>query len=182
MFERQGMREQHAVHSVLRERIIEHLIVGKLLRRLWAVGNTSVEILRSEFDRGGYDLVADFGSVTRHIQLKCSRIEGDTREQTVSLNLSAKASGCIVWIIVDDDLNFQHFLWFGSAPGEPLPDIHGMPVAKHSKGDSKGVKLERPNLRKVPKNEFQLVESVDELLDRLLGPSWQAERGLSVEV
>ena len=60
--------EQHSLHSVLRERIVEHLLTGELLRRLWSFGITSVEILRSEFDRGGYDLVADNGPVVRHVQ------------------------------------------------------------------------------------------------------------------
>lgn len=48
---------QHSIHSTLRERIVEHVFVGDALRRLWQLGVTDVEVLRSEFDAGGYDLV-----------------------------------------------------------------------------------------------------------------------------
>ncbi|CAB3805334.1 hypothetical protein [Pararobbsia alpina] len=47
--------EQHYVHSVLRERIVEHVFVGDVLRRLWQRGVTDLELLRSEYDAGGYD-------------------------------------------------------------------------------------------------------------------------------
>ena len=47
----------HAIHSTLREQIVEHVFVGDVLRRLWQRGVTDVEVLRSEFDAGGYDLV-----------------------------------------------------------------------------------------------------------------------------
>ena len=48
--------ERHSLHSVLREVILEHLLIGELLRVLWRRGITDAEILRSEFDAGGYDL------------------------------------------------------------------------------------------------------------------------------
>ena len=165
--------EQHALHSVLRERICEHLLVGSLLRRLWSESNVSVEILRAEFDRGGYDLVADFGSITRHIQLKCSRIDGTTVEQTVSLNLAKKPSGCVIWAVIDDALEFQHFLWFGGEAGEALPSLEGLKTAKHVKANALGIKLDRPNLRKVPRRLFRRIDDVDGLLTSLFGPSWR---------
>jgi len=164
---------QHALHSVLREQIVEHILIGSLLRRLWSEGNTSVEILKSEFDRGGYDLVADFGTVTRHIQLKCSRLGGTTVEQTISLNLAQKPSGCVIWAVIDDDLEFQHFLWFGGRPGEPLPGLEGLKPARHVKANALGMKLERPNLRKVPKRLFRRIDGLDDLLSVLFGPSWR---------
>ena len=45
------------VHSTLRERIVEHVFVGDALRALWRLGGHDVEVLRSEFDAHGYDLV-----------------------------------------------------------------------------------------------------------------------------
>lgn len=44
---------QQYTHSVLRKRIVEHVFVGEALRRLWQLGVTDVEVLRSEFDAGG---------------------------------------------------------------------------------------------------------------------------------
>jgi len=43
----------HYINSTLRERIVEHVFVGEALRRLWQLGVTDVEVLRSEFDAGG---------------------------------------------------------------------------------------------------------------------------------
>ena len=50
----------HNVHSTLREQIVEHVFMGDALRRLWQLGMTDVEVLRSEFDAGGYDLVMSY--------------------------------------------------------------------------------------------------------------------------
>jgi hypothetical protein len=166
---------QHSLHSVLRERIVEHLLVGKLLQTLWSVGNTSVEILRSEYDRGGYDLVADFGSVTRHVQLKCSIVGASAADQKISLSMAAKPAGCVIWVVVSPTLEFDHFLWFGGSPNESLPEISDFRVAKHVKANAQGVKAERNNLRKVSKSKFTWVEDVKGILERLFGPSWQSQ-------
>jgi len=42
--------DRHFTHSTLRERIVEHVFVGDVLRTLWRLGVTDVEILRPEFD------------------------------------------------------------------------------------------------------------------------------------
>jgi hypothetical protein len=62
----------HYRHSSLRERIIEHIFVGDALREWWRDGVIDVEVLRSEFDAHGYDLVMSRGRIVRHIQLKAS--------------------------------------------------------------------------------------------------------------
>jgi hypothetical protein len=49
--------DRHFTHSTLRERIVEHVCVGDVLRTLWRLGVTDVEILRPEFDAHGYDVV-----------------------------------------------------------------------------------------------------------------------------
>lgn len=46
----------HYAQSTLRERIVEHVFLLDALRRLWQRKVTEVEVLRSEFDAGGYDL------------------------------------------------------------------------------------------------------------------------------
>lgn len=159
----------HYLNSTLQERIVEHVFVGEALRRLWQRGVTDVEVLRSEFDAGGYDLVMSRGKVVRHIQFKTSMIDGKKASITASLKLMEKPSGCIIWILVDSKLEFQTYLWMGNDPGERLSDIQKMKPAKHTKGNAQGVKLERPNQRIVPKSEFTTVSSIDEVLDRLFG-------------
>lgn len=161
--------DPHFLHSTLRERIVEHVFVGDLLRRLWQRDITDVEVLRSEFDAGGYDLVLGSNKIMRHIQFKSSRVDGKAANVKVSLKLSEKPSGCVIWIIVQPNLTFDHYLWFGGAPGEVLPSLETFRVAKHSKGNSDGVKLEQPNHRVVPRGQFKRLSSLDEVIERLFG-------------
>src|ERR1035437_4906557 len=121
----------HYVHSTLRERIIEHVFVGDILRRLWQLGVTDVEVLRSEFDAGGYDLVMSYRKIVRHIQFKTMMVNGKAASIKASLKLMEKPSGCIIWIIVTPELVLQSYLWLGGPPGQPLPDIQDLRVAKH---------------------------------------------------
>jgi len=159
----------HYVHSTLRERIVEHVFVGDTLRRLWQLGVTDVEVLRSEFDAGGYDLVMSFRKIVRHIQFKTSMADGKAADIKASLKLMDKPSGCIIWILVTPELELESYLWFGSPPGQPLPDIHGMKVAKHAKANAEGIKAQRPEQRIVPRGRFERLGSLDEVLERLFG-------------
>ncbi len=159
-----------AYHSHLRERIVEHVFVGEMLRYLWRRGVTNAEVLRSEFDAGGYDLVVGLGSVQRHIQFKSSQRTSRTAEVTLSMRLAEKQSGCVVWVVVDDKLNLDHFLWFGGEPGEPLPMIDDLPVAKNVRANALGVKTARPNHRRIGKGRFTKLESLEGIIARLFGP------------
>ena len=68
-------------HSSYRERLIEHLFVGEVLRTLWLSGISEVEVLKSEVDGEGYDLVLECRSVVRHIQLKAGPTGGQAGER-----------------------------------------------------------------------------------------------------
>jgi hypothetical protein len=159
----------HSIHSTLRERIVEHVFIGDALRRLWQLGVTDVEVLRSEFDAGGYDLVMSYRKVVRHIQFKSVMEGGKAANVKVSLALLEKPSGCVLWIVLSPKLELKSYRWFGGQPGEPLPDIRDMKVAKHSKGNAEGTKLERPNHRIVPRGRFEQLETLDSVLTRLFG-------------
>jgi len=52
-------------HSTLRERIVEHVFVGDVLRTLWRRGITDVEIVWPEFDAHGYDVVMSRGPTSQ---------------------------------------------------------------------------------------------------------------------
>ena len=67
------------------------------------------------------------------------------------------------------DLQLDSFLWFGSEPGEPLPDITDMETARHAKGNARGTKLERNNHRVIPRNRFERLGTIGEVLHRLFG-------------
>jgi len=159
----------HYIHSTLRERIVEHMFVGHALQRLWQLGVTDVEVLRSEFDAGGYDLVMSYRGLVRHIQFKTVTVDGKADEIKVSLKLGEKPSGCVIWIVVTPELDLQSYLWFGGPPGERLPDIRDMKVAKHSKGNAEGTKAKRPNHRIIRRSQFERLDTVDSVLSRLFG-------------
>ncbi len=60
------------------------------------------------------------------------------------------------------------YRFFGGAPGEPLL-LEGFRTAKHSKGNTTGVKLERPAIRVVPAGQFKRVSDIAALVDLLFG-------------
>jgi hypothetical protein len=159
----------HSIHSTLRENIVEHIFCGELLRYLWEKKVYDAEILKSEFDAGGYDLVLSYRKVIRHIQMKVSREGGARANVGVNLRLSEKPSGCVIWIIVNERLQFQRFLWFGGAPGEPLPSVETMKLVKHTKANAQGTKAERQGHREVNRRCFSPMTDMGALLQHLLG-------------
>ena len=161
---------EHNLYSSYREMLLEHLFSGEVLRHLWLRGNTRIEVLKPQVDDAGYDLVLEANGVVRHVQLKSSHAGSSTAEVKVGLALAKKPSGCVIWLWFDPKtLSLGPFLWFGGAPGSPLPDLSAFKVAKHTKGNALGVKLERPSIRVVPKNQFQTIVSVPDLCTKLFG-------------
>lgn len=162
--------EQHYLNSTLREKIVEHIFVGEMLRRLWQLRIADVEILRSEFDAGGYDLVFSRRDIVRHVQLKTVSEGGAAARVTVNIKLADRPSGCVVWIVVGPGLELCSYLWFGAAPGAPLPSLAGLATARHTKGDATGLKAERPNHRTIPRRAFEPVPTLDGVIAKLFGP------------
>jgi hypothetical protein len=160
----------HTHQSVYRERLLEHLLIGDLLRHSWLHHGATLEMSQPSIDRAGHDVVLEANGVTRHVQLKTSSNNAKTASQKVHLGLGTKPSGCVVWIRFNPDtLSIGPFHFFGAAPGEPLPPIDQFRVAKHSKGNAEGIKLERPNVRLVPLSKFRSVVDVPELYIALFG-------------
>jgi hypothetical protein len=155
----------HSQYSSLREKVIEHLFVGDLLRFLWRRGVRDMEVLRSEVDRGGYDLVVECNGVWRHIQLKASHLGTKTSMVNVNLHLARKPTGCVVWIRFDrDTLELGPYLWFGAEPGKVLPEL-GSKVGRHTRGN----KAERPSIRVLRKTQFLEIPNVAGLVQKLFG-------------
>ncbi|HEY2528196.1 MAG TPA: hypothetical protein VGJ20_09660, partial [Xanthobacteraceae bacterium] len=66
---------------------------------------------------------------------------------TASIKLAEKPSGCMLWILFDQDtLQLGPLLWFGGRRGEKLRDLGGL-IAKHAKANSRGEKTEKPGHR-----------------------------------
>lgn len=160
----------HNSHSAYREKLLEHLFVGELLRYLWRNDVMDVEFLRPEVDSGGFDLVIAYMRTIRHIQLKSSHCDSATACQKVNVRLAQKQSGCVVWMqFHPDTLALGPFLWFGGGPGEPIPDLSQFPLGKHTKGNSKGIKLERPSIRVIPRAAFRELNSIGDVVYALFG-------------
>jgi hypothetical protein len=150
--------------------LLEHLFAGEVMRHVWRSGIRRLEILKPQVDDGGYDLVLEGNNVTRHVQLKATFQGSKVARFNVHTSLAAKPSGCVVVLLFDPHtLALGPFLWFGGAPGEPLPDLNRYPIAKHTKGNARGVKLPRPRLRVLPRSAFQQLASITEVAERLFG-------------
>ena len=159
---------KHSEHSSYREKLIEHLFIGELLKLSWQKGDCQLEVSNPEVDNSGYDVIAEANGVIRHIQLKASYIGGKTSRQKIHLNLAEKPSGCVIWVYFNEDtLDLGPFYYFGGKPGEALPNIEGAKIARHTKGDQDGYKAERPNIREISKGKFTCFESVEAVYDAL---------------
>src|SRR6266404_2937048 len=161
---------EHNVYSSYREVLLEHLFAGEIMRHLWLRGNIRIETLKPQIDDAGYDIVLEANGVVRHVQLKSSHTGSSTGDVKVSVHLAKKPSGCVIWVWFDPKtLRLGPFLWFGDARGLPLPDLSKFKVAKHTKGNAQGVKLERPNVRVIPKSRFESIATFDDLVTKLFG-------------
>lgn len=127
-----------------------------------------VEVLRSEFDAHGYDLVLQRGGVVRHVQFKTGVREKPVRV-SVALALADKPSGCVIWIQVDDNLQLLRFWWFGAGPTERLP-LLGDRISKRIARTTEGVRPNREGHRIVNGSRFSLIGNLDGVLETLFGP------------
>lgn len=161
---------QHTHFSSHREVLIEHLFVGEVMRCLWIRGISQLEVLKPQVDDGGYDLVFELNSIMRHVQLKSSVNSAVSAEVQASLNLLSKPGACVIWIQFDSEtIQLGPYLWFGGVPGERMPDIAELKIAKHVRENANGVKAERPNHRVIPKRLFEKVDDIDGIIARLFG-------------
>ena len=162
----------------MQEKILEHRFVAELTSCLWLRGIRDIEVLRSEVDAFGHDLVIEANGVIRHIQLKSSRNSAKTARVNINTRLSTKSSGCVIWYLYDPDtLELGPFRWLGTLPDLGLPDL-GDRVTKHSQGDGEGHKGLRHGLRVLPKARFNLAQTIDEIASYLFGFDMEDELAL----
>jgi len=160
----------HSTRSSHREALLEHLFAGEVIKNLWQRGDWRLEVLKPQVDDGGYDLVLEANAIVRHVQLKASFRGSKVSHAKINTLLAHKASGCVVFIWFDPvTLELGPFAFFGGAPGQPLPDVAGMKIGRHTKGNAEGVKAERPNMRKVPLSKFERLKTVEQVVSRLFG-------------
>ena len=158
-----------------RENLIEHVFISEILQECWFVREQPIEVLRSEVDAYGYDLVLECNSVIRHVQLKATEKGGSLKKQSVNRILESKPGGCVVWILfrhLSDVGRIQlSYLYFGGKlPLDHMPTLGDMP-AKNPRS-----KTLRNNIRLLNAKQFDVISTTSELLDRMFGGA-QAVRG-----
>lgn len=158
--------EAHFLHSSRREKILENIFIGEVLRELWRRKIYDAELLQSDIDAAGYDLVLSLDSGIRHIQLKAA-----TKPKSWAVNgkIVDKPSGCVIVILVADNLSIEGFLWFGNELGKPCDNIRELTSAKHSKGDATGKKAERKDTYKMGVSKFTKLNSFEAVVNALKG-------------
>jgi len=159
----------HSSDSSLREQALGHVFLGQLLTFMWRSGARDIEVLKSEVDRGGYDLVLEANGIIRHVQLKSSFRGSKVREVDVSTKLLRKPGGCVLWLEFDrESLAIERFYWFGGRAGDGLPDP-GPRISRHSKGNSNGEKNERPIHRVLTRGRFEPLANISQVAEKLFG-------------
>jgi hypothetical protein len=157
------------------EQLVEHVFISELLQEVYYRFGMTVEVLRSEIDASGYDIVFECNGIVRHVQLKTSKTDGKTSRQNINVALAEKPSGCVVWIVRSEESSDCRmrltYRFFGNDAGQPLPSLDEFKTAKHTKGNKDGVKAERPSIRVVPKGQFLTIDTTKELAKRLFGLS-----------
>lgn len=162
---------KHFEHSSFREKLIEHLFIGEMLKLSWLKDDCQLEVMKPEVDNAGCDVVLEDNNIIRHIQLKTSKLGAKASAQKVNVRLANKPSGCIVWIIFDEEtLELCSFYFFGAEAGKPLIGLENAKIAKHTKPNADGIKAERLNIRTINKSQFDHYDSIEALYNVLFIP------------
>ena len=163
--------EDMYLKSSFYEQLVEHVFISEVLQEVWYRFHQTVEVLRSEVDASGYDLVFECNRILRHVQLKTSRVGGKTARQKVNVALENKPSGCVVWIIREEDQATHRmtlsYKFFGDRAGSRLPSLDNYPSAKHTKGNKDGVKAEQSAIKVVPIRDFAKINTTTDLVVQL---------------
>lgn len=159
-------RDAHFLHSARREKILENLFIGEGLRELWRREIYDAELLQSDIDAAGYDLVLSLDSGVRYIQLKAAT---KPKPWPVNGKIVDKPGGCVIVIMVTDALKITGYLWFGNELGQPCDDIRRFIPSKHTKGDATGSKARRKDTYKMGVTKFQKLDSIGAVVSALAG-------------
>lgn len=165
------LNSAHAEHSVLREKIIEHLFVGQVLRALWRSEVRDVEVMRSEFDAHGYDLVITHGGLVRHLQLKTG-LQAKPGRIGIARSLASRPSGCAIWLGLNDALEIRGYWWLGAdRPGDPLVFGSAVKVAKRIGRQANAHRPDRKNHVVPAAKDWVELKGLAGCINQLLGLS-----------
>ena len=158
-----------AEFSLVREKILEHRLLSDLALVMLGRG-VEMDVLRSEFDAHGHEVVLEAAGVMRHVQLKATVHDGKGSAVIINSKLSSKPSGCVIWSTYDrETLDITSYRWLGAPPGQPLTSL-GERLARRVRGNAQGFKAQMPGHRVVAKGRFErLLVSIGVQTGPLLG-------------
>lgn len=168
-----ALKAESSLHSTFYENMTEHVFLSELIQEAWFGFSEKIEVLRSEVDDSGYDLALECNGTLRHIRLKTSSAEAQTARQTINAALAKKPSGCVVWILRDEDrynrrMSFT-YRFFGAKPGRRMQSMRAFPKGKNAKGGATRLKNGHSNSRVIAKGKFKKVRNMGHLLELLFG-------------
>ncbi len=118
-----------------------------------------MEVLFTEVDNAGYDIVLTKENKLVYIQLKAiSKEESTTSVFSINRRLEEKPGGCVVLIeYTSNSLSYYYF---------KAQNLKEYKTAKHTKANAKGVKEKREGIVKVGKKKFEACDAND-LIEKL---------------
>lgn len=61
--------------STFYEQLVEHVFISEVLQEVWYGFGKTIEVLRSEVDTSGYNVIFECDGILRHVQLKTSKAD-----------------------------------------------------------------------------------------------------------
>ena len=160
-----------AARSSYVENILTHRMVADLASELWHRNPSKpFQILNSEVDDSGIDLILGCESALRYIQVKQVHSGGKAKKFSIRLSFSRLPGSCVVLIKHDSQtLNIENYLFYGGGPNESMPSLAEAKVSKSPvrRDTATGKRTERPNYRDVPISKFKVMDSPGALLSSL---------------
>lgn len=152
------------------ENVLRHAMIGAIAGAQWARDPLScLQILNSEVDDSGFDIVLALDARARYIQLKQTHAEKTPPHVSVCLSCSSMPGSCVILVAHNlHDLSIAHFRFFGSTPDCPMPDISaGAKSVVPGRRNTEGERKQREGYRNVPLSRFCPRLNQSQLLDML---------------
>lgn len=157
----------------MREAVFVKLAAAELQRHFWRKRVFDVEISAGHGDKDGYDLIVARGEIVRHVALLTRFDDLRLDDVWIHESLARLPSGCVIQLVLNDDLDIVRWQWFGGRPGEPLPEGSKRPKIRRKPADHPDALPEmewRPDRQKPPPGmrelrfiDFQWFEGSDGL-------------------
>lgn len=147
--------------SVMTEKMLLHIFLADIYQSFWLARNDTLEVLHSEIDNFGYDIVISANGKTRYIQLKSLTSGGSRSTFEINERLSTKEGGCVIiqeHSVKESKIEVKYHFFEDK-------NLENFKIAKHNKANAEGKKNNRKRNRVVPKSKFQLCKSLQHLID-----------------